>query len=787
MFARKKLLIQLEFENQYIYQITSDELDHTILIGRDRLCEWRIPRTDRSASNRHAELFSRRGRVYIKDLNSHNGVYFLGEKITQRAVSPGERYGIGDAILVVSKCEEDKNRKAVQKYHRLEQLNGKNRKKVYELSQSEYTIGSAHDADIRIEDSMVSQHHARLEIKNDGSCWITDTGSRNGTLINRMSLSSENTEGRMLQQGDIISIASVDFYFNDKNATVQKSYFLLKALCAVITAAILLSAYFFWQSLLPDAKAYIERARKYAEIKQFDTALMLLKKSQEAPKAETYKAEFMDLQKQIENWKNTDWKWKQVKQLLLDRSWDPGNKILVGLTAAKNDIWNWNDSDAIRDRRQALLTAEVLEPFLYGRILLAESETTVSALEQDQVRLDRALKKIAAIRDGHFPLLYSEGKLVSEELSYVTNGLKNIEKTVTSIRTERDLGQEISLLRKIYANAAKRSWSRDKKSRKLTDNLILERCKLYLPPLESLAAAQKQFFDNRKALASLEFSRCRKTLSLPAPEQCIPSPLFTVVRGELLNRNEILHQRGEQLKFMIGSLKSSGIDTGKQPAVLQEWQTKSFFDALLSCDCFQYAAPKWSSRRPGPIGIYDRFLGIELFWDFLLDLPQKYDESLADERPFTPEIVRIRKIYNDLDMFKTFLDDPVVAWLLEADVKEPRLQNFALWADELLLKRDKTLTEFIRFSKASGNLRQSLIAGGAALILDNGKNKISFGEYDRLAGVLKALRRETSRIANQDAAPEEIIRNRRKIVAVGLPGDPTVRRAINDMAEEKQK
>ena len=129
MFGKKKLLLQLELENKFIYQITSDEIDHTFLIGRDRLCDWRIPATDRSASNRHAELFVRRGKVYLRDLNSHNGVFFLGEKITERALSPGERYGIGDSVLVVSQVEENKAEKNKNKYHRLEQLNGKNRKK----------------------------------------------------------------------------------------------------------------------------------------------------------------------------------------------------------------------------------------------------------------------------------------------------------------------------------------------------------------------------------------------------------------------------------------------------------------------------------------------------------------------------------------------------------------------------------------------------------------------------------------------------------------------------------
>ena len=786
MFGKKKLLLQLELENKFIYQITSDEIDHTFLIGRDRLCDWRIPATDRSASNRHAELFIRRGKVFLRDLNSHNGVFFLGEKITERALSPGERYGIGDSVLVVSQVEENKAEKNKNKYHRLEQLNGKNRKKVYELSGDEYIIGSAYDADIRIEDNMVSQHHAKLEIKKDGSCWITDLGSRNGTSVNRMALSAENIEGRMLQHRDILSIVSVDFFFYDKSVAVQKSYFLLKTLCAIATIVILLSAYFFWQSLMPSSKQYIERARKYAEIKQFDTALVLLDKAADAPKAAVYKAECIDLRNQIESWKNTIEKWNEARKMILESRWISGNKIIVGLVVAKNDIWNWNDSDAIESKRQAHLTAEVLEPFLHSRILLAMPETSISALEADLLKLNNALKSIAGQSADHFQLLYKEGKIVAEELNYVIANLKTIERTVTNINVERQLVTEITVLRKIHQEALFRSQQQDKIDRRLTAKLVQERCKLYLPPLEALSIGQKQFYANQSMLASLEFGRLNKVLSLPSAELCAVAPIFTTMRNELVHRNTILLQRGKQLEFLINTLRTSGIIYSKQPDILKKWQQKSFLPMLLTCDCFRYDAKSWSPHRKSPVGEYDRFLGIEYFWDFLRDLPEKYDAALLDDRPFVPEIAQIRKIYSDLDIFRNYMEDPIIALLLGLDVKNPRLQNLALWVDELLTARDNTINTFVNYSRTTTNMREALIAGGAALLLDNGKNNIFAGEYDRLVKILKKLRKETSHISNLDVVPEQVIKNRRKIVSIGLPGDPAVRQAFNDMSEEKK-
>ena len=287
-------------------------------------------------------------------------------------------------------------------------------------------------------------------------------------------------------------------------------------------------------------------------------------------------------------------------------------------------------------------------------------------------------------------------------------------------------------------------------------------------------------------LASLEFGRLNKDLSLPSAELCAVAPIFTTMRNELVHRNTILLQRGQQLDFLVNTLKTSGIIHSKQPDILKKWQQKSFLPMLLTCDCFRYDAKSWSPHRKSPVGEYDRFLGIEYFWDFLRDLPEKYDAALLDDRPFVPEIAQIRKIYSDLDIFRNYMEDPIIALLLGLDVKNPRLQNLALWVDELLTARDNTINTFVNYSRTTTNMREALIAGGAALLLDNGKNNIFAGEYDRLAEILKKLRKETSHISNLDVVPEQVIKNRRKIVSIGLPGDPAVRQAFNDMSEEKK-
>jgi len=48
-----------------------------------------------------------------------------------------------------------------------------------------YTLGRAKESVISLPyDFMVSRTHAQIEVKRGGDVWLTDLGSRNGTIIN---------------------------------------------------------------------------------------------------------------------------------------------------------------------------------------------------------------------------------------------------------------------------------------------------------------------------------------------------------------------------------------------------------------------------------------------------------------------------------------------------------------------------------------------------------------------------------------------------------------------------
>lgn len=46
-----------------------------------------------------------------------------------------------------------------------------------------WTVGKAADCAVRVDDPYVSYHHARVHQDDDGTVWVEDLGSTNGTWV----------------------------------------------------------------------------------------------------------------------------------------------------------------------------------------------------------------------------------------------------------------------------------------------------------------------------------------------------------------------------------------------------------------------------------------------------------------------------------------------------------------------------------------------------------------------------------------------------------------------------
>ncbi|NQZ95888.1 MAG: FHA domain-containing protein [Myxococcales bacterium] len=71
--------------------------DATLVIGRSRSCDLRLPTGD--ASRRHAEIIHSEGSYWVRDLASTNGTYVNGTRITEHSLAAGDRIEIGSSEI----------------------------------------------------------------------------------------------------------------------------------------------------------------------------------------------------------------------------------------------------------------------------------------------------------------------------------------------------------------------------------------------------------------------------------------------------------------------------------------------------------------------------------------------------------------------------------------------------------------------------------------------------------------------------------------------------------------
>ncbi len=189
-----------------IYQSTLDnkprvqgetEIIDTKIIGREAPAD--ILLNHPSVSRQHAEVLFSGGGIMLRDLNSNNGTFVNGRRITDwTEVSDQDQIRFGGKRISPSVLDRwllDSN----------DDDNFFHQVISYELPNSgEILIGRAPECDIIIDDSTVSYNHARLIIAN-GRITVIDLGSSNGTFVNGTAVRRATlTTAGQLQVGQVI-------------------------------------------------------------------------------------------------------------------------------------------------------------------------------------------------------------------------------------------------------------------------------------------------------------------------------------------------------------------------------------------------------------------------------------------------------------------------------------------------------------------------------------------------------------------------------------------------------
>lgn len=75
-------------------------VDHDLVVGRSTTCDLFVP--DRRMSRLHARIFLDGGRLFVEDLESHNGTFVNGKRVTREALYPADIVRIGGSQFEVA-------------------------------------------------------------------------------------------------------------------------------------------------------------------------------------------------------------------------------------------------------------------------------------------------------------------------------------------------------------------------------------------------------------------------------------------------------------------------------------------------------------------------------------------------------------------------------------------------------------------------------------------------------------------------------------------------------------
>jgi pSer/pThr/pTyr-binding forkhead associated (FHA) protein len=194
--------------------------------------------TDIGVSRRHARMLVQPDGVWIEDLGSGNGTYFLGDRVSRQLLKHGDEVVIDpfllrfeiptreesegggltgeledadddDTVRVPSESLSEPQTRTgpIRPHARLVTLNGQRLAPSYPVRADGLTIGRSDARDVILFDPAASRNHTRLEMVGD-DVWLRDDSSGNGTFVNALRVREQ-----CLRHGDRVRVGSTEFRF----------------------------------------------------------------------------------------------------------------------------------------------------------------------------------------------------------------------------------------------------------------------------------------------------------------------------------------------------------------------------------------------------------------------------------------------------------------------------------------------------------------------------------------------------------------------------------------------
>ena len=528
------MLLRLEFNDRVVHEIDVKEMTGEIIIGRSSSCTWSVPKEDKLASSKHVSLTRKGKSVLLKDLESTNGTFFKGKRVSSHKLSEGDKVGVGNCILYAAPDSGSSKKR----HSELLVLSGKERNKKKKLLPPKFTIGSDPSSNLVFLDMLVSRNHAVIEIHDDDRCWLKDLNSKNGTTVNGVPLRSEKE--RLLKDGDKISFSQMEVEFHDGAVVRTSSHAWLRIFIIVLTVILAVGSYNLYKRLQPSADLYVAETRKLAAREQFSDAIAMLSKAESAHNAAAQQVEILQLRRLIALWRRTSGKWYETRSLLSKGSWTKASRNLGQLQSEKSEAWEWNKESSL-ERDHANYAKSMMDArSRFNSVLAREnveveqlSELTADAGALVQKQDDKALPEYLLPLHKELVSAHLQLKDLLDEASSVENALEKL------LQNKPPFEQIVVDIDKACASEKR---------------VIKYHAAKIAPVIKGLAASSKTLDRVIQDVYALEGKKVLESdLKLPSADACALDPRASAARQTLEKKHINVRVQGSQALVLFKS------------------------------------------------------------------------------------------------------------------------------------------------------------------------------------------------------------------------------------------
>jgi hypothetical protein len=486
--------------------------------------------------------------------------------------------------------------------------------------------------------------------------------------------------------------------------------------------------------------------------------------------------------------------------------WIQASRDLGSLHALKQDAWTWSPDGA--DERNAMRHAkEMVDTMLRANAAIRGEEIAGSSLQAELENVQRVLGSSAEIPE-YLARTRTELVDIQGKLELYISESRDLESALDRLATwPPPFAETLRVLDDTYKNSR---------------GLLKRRSELMVDPVRALSRSYDRLAEALTLARDMKFDEAaRVNLELPSTSACALDSRVSMTRANIEGAFEKLKNQLNQLTYLFREVRKLVPDESIQtPPQATAWRNRDALARMMSCDSLYYSMPRRSRRESS--GEYDRYLGIEEFYEFVVSVSLRQPWRELSDAPFPTILAQTASLIDAVEAIEAFFakedwavqlspvnssygvtriggpststpvdpDAPATtsketAWLLEGRLAE-RVSDLR----NILALRDEIITKVVRLASEQ-NDRPALIAAGIAYRLATDPSQVKIKDETLQQFVVRNMTDNRTQLRelsqNYDfATPAKQIEIRDQILALGLPGDPIVKRMWSSVNTTRQ-